>query len=77
MSDKTARIAALTLGIASALGGPYIDQGFFKAKVLPPVKHRETCPCCAKTLVNLYWRDGAWRCRECWEKSPAEVENGN
>ena len=74
MNDKTARIAALTLGIASALGGPYADQAFSKPKTIPPVMHRETCPCCGKTLVNLYWRNSSWRCLECWEKSTANKE---
>ena len=72
MSDKTARIAAMTLGIASALGGPYADQALSKPKALPLVIHRETCPCCGKALVNLYRRNGSWRCSECWEKSPAD-----
>lgn len=30
------------------------------------VRHRETCPMCGKTLVNLYRsNDGRWMCHRC------------
>lgn len=30
--------------------------------------HQQTCPACGRTLVNLYRRHGAWKCRRCHEK---------
>lgn len=30
------------------------------------VRHHETCPKCGRTLVNLYYLDGEWKCRRCW-----------
>lgn len=32
------------------------------------VTHHETCPTCERHLVNLYLRNGEWRCRRCWEE---------
>ena len=33
-----------------------------------PVLHQQTCPVCGRTLVNIYKRDGTWKCRRCWEE---------
>ena len=33
-----------------------------------PVLHRETCPECGRTLVNLYRRGNLWRCKRCWDE---------
>lgn len=33
-----------------------------------PVKHQQTCPICGRNLVNLYYLDGVWKCRQCWNK---------
>lgn len=67
---KGMSLLALTMGFSAVLGGPYINQQLLKEKVLPPVRHRETCPCCGKPLANLYFRNSGWRCRECWENTP-------
>lgn len=72
MNDKKARIAAMTLGIASALGGPYSEQFPFKRLKWTNIQHREICPCCGKTLVNLYYKCGEWKCKECWGKEETE-----
>lgn len=32
-----------------------------------PVAHQQTCPACGRTLVNLYRRDGVWKCKGCWD----------
>lgn len=32
------------------------------------VKHSETCPVCGQNLVNLYPRNGAWKCKKCWDE---------
>ena len=71
--SKATNFLAMTMGFAATLGGPYINQDFFKEKVLPSVRHRETCPRCGSTLVNLYWRGNEWRCLRCWEKSEEEA----
>jgi ribosomal protein L37AE/L43A len=34
-----------------------------------PVRHQKTCPACGRTLVNLYRRDGVWKCRRCWKEA--------
>lgn len=72
MSDKKARIAAMTFGIASALGGPYSEQFPFERPKWTNVRHREICPCCGKTLVNLYYKRREWKCKECWGKEEKE-----
>ena len=52
------------------------------------VVHHETCPCCGKTLVNLYLRnvekvvvnggeailktDREWKCNACWSKEKGD-----
>jgi uncharacterized protein with PIN domain len=54
------------------------------------VVHHETCPCCGKTLKNLYLREvkkivvdhgenvlktsKEWKCNACWNKE--EMQNG-
>lgn len=27
---------------------------------------KTTCPVCGRTLVNIYERDGDWKCYRCW-----------
>ena len=43
----------------------YIRRMFKPAK---PVRHQQTCPVCGRKLVNTYLKDGAWKCRRCWEE---------
>ena len=31
------------------------------------VQHHETCPVCGRLLVNLYLRNGEWKCKQCWD----------
>ena len=33
-----------------------------------PIRHHETCQVCGRTLVNIYRRDGVWKCKKCWDK---------
>ena len=30
-----------------------------------PVWHQETCPECGRTLVNIYKKNGSWKCKRC------------
>lgn len=32
-----------------------------------PVRHHEICPCCGRKMVNIYLRDGDWKCKKCWD----------
>ncbi len=32
-------------------------------------KHRQTCPDCERRLVNLYFMNGIWKCKKCWDKT--------
>lgn len=36
-----------------------------------PIAHQQTCPVCGRGLVNLYKRNGVWKCRRCWEEETA------
>ena len=40
-----------------------------------PVRERDVCPGCGKTLVNLYFKDGQWRCKQCMEKAGERDES--
>lgn len=40
-----------------------------------PVRHQQTCQVCGRRLVNLYRKDGAWKCKRCWDES-AQREEG-
>ena len=42
----------------------------------PTVLHRETCPCCGKKLVNLYYSatQEKYICKECLERSDNNAE---
>lgn len=31
-------------------------------------KNRETCPDCGSKLVNIYYNEGVWKCKKCWDK---------
>lgn len=33
-----------------------------------PVLHQRTCPYCGRTLVNVYRRNGLWKCRKCLDE---------
>ena len=39
----------------------------FRMKRRKPIAHRVTCPVCGKKLVNIYLRNGEWKCKQCWE----------
>lgn len=59
--------------------GPYnfagINRNFAKLRkeLNRAVLHQETCPECERTLVNLYRRGKVWKCRQCWERTDAEL----
>lgn len=36
------------------------------------IAHRQTCPVCGKTLVNIYRLEGVWKCKKCWDKEGAD-----
>jgi ribosomal protein L37AE/L43A len=38
------------------------------------IMHQQTCPECGRTLVNVYKRDGAWKCAKCWDKPQSKTE---
>lgn len=41
-----------------------------------PICHQKTCPACGRKLVNIYRRDGVWKCRNCWVSDEAgEVDD--
>lgn len=44
------------------------DLGFLpKQRKKKYIKHHETCPACGSRLVNIYNRDGEWKCKKCWD----------
>ena len=49
--------------------------GYVKREVLKNIKpskgivHQKTCPVCGAHLVNLYKRNGEWKCKKCWDKN--------
>lgn len=50
---------------------PYTFQpGYIRRLLKPakPVRHQQTCQVCGGKLVNTYFRNGAWKCRRCWEE---------
>ena len=58
-------------------GTPYLDMytddmrrtvNRVRNRLDATVVHQETCPCCGRKLVNLYLRDGEWKCKACWDK---------
>ena len=38
------------------------------------VKHHETCPFCGRKLVNVYLKDGGWKCKKCFDKEANNYE---
>lgn len=59
---------------------PYVNLyslyglGLFSRHKAKSVRHRQTCPVCGRTLVNLYWKDGKWKCKKCWDAEDTEKE---
>lgn len=39
----------------------------------PICRHQQTCPDCGRTLVNLYKKNGLWKCRLCWEEEEKAI----
>lgn len=37
-----------------------------KFRKASPVRHSAECPVCGKHLVNIYNRNGTWKCLKCW-----------
>lgn len=48
---------------------PYFGRLFKPGK---PVSHQQTCSACGRKLVNLYRRDGVWKCKRCWDAEGEE-----
>ena len=48
----------------------YYEKTLLKKLFKPgkPIRHHETCHVCGRTLVNIYLRDGVWKCKKCWDK---------
>lgn len=40
-----------------------------KLKPGKPIMHQTTCPVCGRKLINIYLRNGEWKCKQCWEVS--------
>ena len=36
------------------------------------IEHQATCPTCGRTMVNVYKREGAWKCKACWDAEGKE-----
>lgn len=51
-----------------AVSGPYSIMRHKKPSGRNDILHRQTCPICGNTLVNLYRIGSEWKCRKCWEK---------
>lgn len=43
------------------------------------VLHHQTCQCCGRTLVNLYWSEqaGYYMCKKCLDKFLSKESSGN
>lgn len=39
------------------------------------IVHREKCPSCGRTLVNLYRHKDKWLCKRCMDNKEAELWN--
>ena len=51
-----------------AVNGPYSIMRYKKSSGRNDIRHRQTCPICGKTLVNLYRIGSEWKCQKCWLK---------
>lgn len=56
--------------------GPYTTDLLRTLRIRPgkPILHRQTCPVCGRTLVNIYRRDGVWKCKKCWDEGENRTE---
>lgn len=39
--------------------------------------HQKTCPTCARKLVNLYYKQGTWKCKKCWDNFEKYMDTMN